>query len=117
MDKSSISKTFSTKTHITYIPIINRKLDDDLVNSNLDDNTRIILYPNPTNGIFTIEQNGLLYESTYIELTNIAGSLVFRKTTNQTGPINIDISDKPDGMYIVKIIPLSASSGSTPQFS
>lgn len=104
MDKPSISKTFSTKTHITYIPIINRKLDDDLVNSNLDDNTRIILYPNPTNGIFTIEQNGLLYESTYIELTNIAGSLVFRKTTNQTGPINIDISDKPDGMYIVKII-------------
>lgn len=58
--------------------------------------TKIIVYPNPNNGIFTIEFAN--FENAVVEIYNIAGQLV-KQTTLQI----IDISKQPNGLYLLKI--------------
>ncbi len=76
-------------------------VEEDLQLNNYSDIFNI--YPNPNKGNFDI----ILSENTdnllSIEITNIMGSIVYKKEKIQTNPVNIDISNHPNGIYIVKV--------------
>jgi len=62
--------------------------------------TEVNIFPNPSNGIFTI--SGLPMGALCIDIYNVLGEIVYSKNSTQTVS-NIDISNSPKGMYFVKI--------------
>ncbi len=59
----------------------------------------VTLYPNPNNGLFSIECNASLYELT---IRNILGTIVLsQKTRNKK--TNIDLNHLPDGIYFLQL--------------
>ncbi len=62
---------------------------------------QIQVYPNPSNGIVTI--SGLSGDGEII-LENIVGSKVFNKTFSNMSKIYIDISNLPEGMYVMSAL-------------
>ena len=58
----------------------------------------INLYPNPTNGLFTIELNAL----THIVITNSLGQTVFNETVNEGKQI-LTLKNQESGLYFVKL--------------
>ncbi|MDO9257711.1 MAG: T9SS type A sorting domain-containing protein [Bacteroidales bacterium] len=63
---------------------------------------RFAVYPNPSNGLFTLQINGTLPEMDNIEIYNLYGEKVYTekpKGLNTT----IDLSDKARGVYFYKI--------------
>lgn len=60
---------------------------------------KIIIGPNPNNGLFTIE----LTTSNQIIISNIFGQIVFNETKNE-GIHSIDLDYISNGIYVVKII-------------
>lgn len=63
-----------------------------------NDNT--IVYPNPTNGVVTIQLTN--NNSKAIELYNVIGELLILNQTNQSKH-TIDISNYPNGVYFLKV--------------
>lgn len=65
------------------------------------------IYPNPTNGNFTIELEDSEGD-VEIRITNPQGQLVFKETTSISGrghfEKNLDLSEKPDGIYFVRVV-------------
>jgi hypothetical protein len=59
------------------------------------------VYPNPTNGAFTLELEGLSGEYTTLTLSNTLGQIVYRERT-QLSQISLNISDLEAGLYILK---------------
>jgi len=59
------------------------------------------LYPNPSNGIFTLETTNLV--NTTLNIYNIAGQLVLQKTVTQH-TTKINLTPQPKGLYLLKII-------------
>ena len=61
----------------------------------------IDVYPNPTNGIFTVDYS----QATKIKVVNLLGQDVYEIDINQEmeGTENIDMSKLPNGMYIVMV--------------
>ena len=59
----------------------------------------ISLYPNPNNGIFTIE----LTTTTQVIVTNILGDILLNSTLT-AGKQMLDIQNKSNGIYFVKLI-------------
>jgi hypothetical protein len=65
---------------------------------------QINVYPNPSNGIFTIELSGTTGNN-YAEVYNILGDKVFTQVLSQTSNDHIvDMSNKPAGIYFYRII-------------
>jgi len=69
------------------------------------DNENITIYPNPTNGIFTIsfENSPLKKGVRGILITDITGKIVYSENKNTGNKIQIDISKENKGIYILKI--------------
>ena len=64
------------------------------------------IYPNPTIGIITMKTDCLRSGQLQIEVTDISGKstkTLYNKPYNQE-ELQFDISDMPDGMYIIKAI-------------
>ncbi|MEO5570368.1 MAG: T9SS type A sorting domain-containing protein [Bacteroidia bacterium] len=61
------------------------------------------IYPNPSNGKFTIKNYDVPFENFSLEIYNVLGEKIkFSETKKQT--VNeIDISDSPKGIYLLKI--------------
>jgi hypothetical protein len=59
----------------------------------------VTIYPNPNNGVFTIELNA----TTQVTITNILGDVLVNTTLN-TGKQTLDIQNKANGIYFVKLI-------------
>ncbi|MCF8460752.1 MAG: T9SS type A sorting domain-containing protein [Flavobacteriales bacterium] len=60
---------------------------------------RLSLYPNPTSGTLTITaETGL----DYVELLDALGSTVLTTWTINTDHLQLDLSDLPDGMYLLR---------------
>ena len=59
----------------------------------------IKIYPNPTNGIFTVE---LPVEKSSIKITDISGKVVY-KTTPENKVIKIDLRNEAKGIYFIKV--------------
>jgi hypothetical protein len=61
------------------------------------ENIFIRIYPNPTNGIVTLETES----KTEIHITDLCGRIVYFKTLIP-GLTNIDLNEQPNGLYFVK---------------
>lgn len=77
------------------------------ISSNTIENNNIIIYPNPTNGLFEIKFDGANYisNSVSIQVTDIFGRVVYQ-TSNQTiskSPISIDLTNQANGVYNINI--------------
>jgi ELWxxDGT repeat protein len=65
-----------------------------------DINSRVSIYPNPSNAIFNVE--GELYGST-LSVYNAAGSCV-SVHTNLTGKARVDLGSLPEGLYFFRFV-------------
>jgi len=64
------------------------------------------IYPNPTNGIFTIQLGIKNYESG-IRIRNVLGQLIYEeniKTSSGTTTKDIDLSHEPSGIYFLELL-------------
>ena len=63
------------------------------------------IYPNPTNGIFTIEMNDVEKDVYTIKITNVLGQKVFTTSqlVNSIYKENIDLSSFGKGVYLLNI--------------
>lgn len=69
----------------------------------LNNNSIINIYPNPTNGKFTIEMNDLLKQVQHdVSIYNVIGEKVFQFEINNP-KFEIDISKQPAGVYLLKL--------------
>jgi hypothetical protein len=73
----------------------------DILNVAISENRslgNLSIYPNPTNGFFTIE----LPEKAQVKITNTLGEIVF-EAPFEAGKQTIDLGAQPDGMYFVQV--------------
>jgi len=60
------------------------------------------LYPNPTNGIFTLNLSDSFEQGTEVEIYNLLGEIIFKQLT-MPGENKIDLLDQPKGVYFVRL--------------
>ena len=67
----------------------------------------LTVFPNPTNGFFTVSLGDITTTSTSIEITNLLGASVYKNsyntTTGASNNITINSSQLPQGSYLVRI--------------
>lgn len=68
--------------------------------SSLSTQKAISIYPNPNNGIFSVNIPG---DKTEIVITNITGQVIKRVPAEQGGTLTIDISGEPGGIYLLHL--------------
>lgn len=68
----------------------------DFFNANLN------IYPNPSDGIFSIDLTGFKSKNTVVIISDITGKKIYR-TDVSSGKTNINISNKPTGIYIMNL--------------
>lgn len=75
------------------------------INSITKDNNEIKLYPNPNNGVFTIQLNSIQsIANSQIEIYNLLGEKIYTETLRQAqGDNTINLSDQPSGIYLYRI--------------
>jgi hypothetical protein len=61
------------------------------------------LYPNPSNGIFNVKLNAGKADNVTVSVFDIAGKLVYRKELDNAHTFSVDISDKANGTYVLKV--------------
>ncbi len=61
----------------------------------------IRIFPNPTNGLINISLDALLDKTTIVEISNLEGQVILTNTFKNN--ISIDFTDKPKGIYIIKL--------------
>ena len=71
---------------------------------NEDDDNSPLIFPNPSDGYFKISLNDINFQTTELQIKNVAGSLIYHDylefdIIDQT--VDIDISDAPKGIYLV----------------
>ena len=77
--------------------------------SNVNAKNNIDVYPNPSNGIFNLKFN--TDNKLSFEVFDIRGRLIIRETVNtNTENGHVDLTDKPCGMYLLKINTAEGSS-------
>ena len=62
----------------------------------------ITAYPNPNNGFFTLKIENI--EKAQALIYGLMGELISNQSFQSTSTLNIDISDRPKGIYFVKTI-------------
>lgn len=68
------------------------------------------LFPNPNNGLFTIELPNDLTENADLFIYDITGAMVLKQSIEaQTNSISIDLTTLPKGSYIVRLITINAA--------
>jgi len=69
-----------------------------------DVNLTLLIYPNPTNGHFTIETD--VYFEGEIKIYSSFGSLVYSINKNEftNGKISLDLTKQSKGIYIIQLI-------------
>lgn len=64
------------------------------------------IYPNPTEGVFTVEASELNVQEVTIKVVSMTGAEVYNATANTAGGFvrsEIDLSDLPSALYIVEM--------------
>ncbi|MBE0662045.1 MAG: T9SS type A sorting domain-containing protein [Bacteroidales bacterium] len=61
------------------------------------------VYPNPSNGIVTLEMQWFLGKQVQISVLNLEGQIILQKELIATAVSSLDISELPAGTYIVKM--------------
>ncbi len=63
----------------------------------------IMIFPNPTTGIFTIQNLKVSEKPLSVKITNISGQIIKQFTTNNR-QMSIDLSEQTKGIYFIKIL-------------
>lgn len=90
------SYTFTNVTTDHYIHVT----FTNLVGIKENNNFATVIYPNPTTGIVNIKCN----EAAQINVFNAFGQLLLTQSTNGNDQETIDISNLPNGLYLVQMI-------------
>ncbi len=68
----------------------------------MEEESLFSVYPNPTDGMFYINVINNITPQSYIEITNLVGITVYSSLLNNN-TTSIDISDQPNGIYLIKL--------------
>jgi hypothetical protein len=71
----------------------------------------ILIYPNPTNGNFTLTYTSKSNQENTIKMYNLVGQMVFTKNVSQlagTNTVTFDISSYSQGIYILELNTLNS---------
>lgn len=68
----------------------------------LSNNNGVNIFPNPTNGQFTLLFNKVK-EKAEVKVVNAIGQVVLRKTISSADKINLNISEQASGVYFVEV--------------
>jgi len=73
------------------------------INGISDNSAQIVVYPNPNNGLFTIESS--VGGASSVEIYNILGEKVYTRNLSTTkGTNTINVGNQPNGVYLYRII-------------
>jgi hypothetical protein len=75
---------------------------EELNELNQLDGTSFRIFPNPSNGLINISSNELSGKTVILEISNLEGKVIFKDTI--VNNISIDISSRPKGIYVIKLI-------------
>ena len=65
----------------------------------------IVIYPNPSTGIFQISSNSKATSIDVINIMSLDGRVIYTAdNVNLTSGLSIDLSSQPDGMYLVQVV-------------
>jgi len=67
-----------------------------------DEDESLEIFPNPSNGLFTV-QSAKISEGSMVKVYDINGKLIKEINNNQQGSIDIDLSGHTTGVYIIDI--------------
>ncbi|HNW96958.1 MAG TPA: T9SS type A sorting domain-containing protein [Bacteroidales bacterium] len=74
------------------------------INENIVNDHNVMMYPNPTNSLFTVDFSAYQNTEATIEVYNMIGKLVKTiKSEGTTDRVNIDMSNEETGVYIINI--------------
>ncbi|MBN2727964.1 MAG: T9SS type A sorting domain-containing protein [Bacteroidales bacterium] len=76
---------------------------DECLGIEESNDNRIQVYPNPSNGLITVELSKLSNNNNSLEITNSIGQNVFVLKNIEQGSTNIDLSFLPAGIYYLSI--------------
>ncbi|MCD0479763.1 T9SS type A sorting domain-containing protein [Chryseobacterium sp. LC2016-29] len=76
---------------------LNKKLETEINNQ---EDSKIILFPNPTKGIINIKSKNLISE---LYIYDLAGKIIMRKENLAEGKNTIDITSYPQSIYLIRI--------------
>jgi hypothetical protein len=71
-------------------------------NENIDKKINLKVFPNPNNGIFNIKFDGI--DNGFLEIYDLFGQNIYKISIRDEDEINVKMNEKPNGVYIVKII-------------
>ncbi|RLD57162.1 MAG: hypothetical protein DRJ01_14210, partial [Bacteroidetes bacterium] len=113
------SLTYGMGSHTYYVTVTNKDfsfncesidsarvtIDDCLGVGELENNSTFAVYPNPTEGIFTLEGENIQA----IEIFNINGKSIIKKqlkcnSGNMLQKTNLDLTNQQKGIYFIKIL-------------
>jgi hypothetical protein len=83
--------------------VMNNTYEDEDFNNELKEK-QIILFPNPNNGIFSIQSTKPIFGKTQIQIINSLGLCIYEKEVNDLTKADIDISFVSDGSYLLYLI-------------
>lgn len=72
----------------------------------IDENKKAIdlnIYPNPSNGIITVETDELQGTQGQLEIYNVIGEKIYESAISQNNNSTIDISSQPNGIYFMQL--------------
>lgn len=61
----------------------------------------ILFYPNPSNGVFTLQSDGL--SNAFVNVYHSAGQLLIQQKNISGNSVKLDLSSQPKGLYIIEI--------------
>jgi hypothetical protein len=74
-----------------------------LENSFLNDSRQLKIYPNPNTGLFSIEPDEVM-PGIILEIFNLHGGLVHRTELNEGTSVQVNLTDNPPGVYLIRAI-------------
>lgn len=63
----------------------------------------IEIFPNPSNGVFSIHSEAVNNEEQHIEVYNLLGAIVHTSPKSKLSGYTLDLSQQPKGVYVVKV--------------
>jgi len=102
------SQPFGYWYWVSETPMVRMNFGTPTVPSSIEEssfNGKLSIYPNPANGIFTIEMNDVEKDVYIIKITNVLGQKVFTTSQSVNGIYkeNIDLSTFQKGVYLIEI--------------
>jgi hypothetical protein len=95
------NSTFS----VTSTPMIRLNFDEQVGINQANETTQFNVYPNPSNGIFTINLDAELAKTVNLTVKNVVGQTIINKTVNVAGKTKetISLADYSKGVYFLTV--------------